>query len=223
MKIYAINGGPRKKWNTATMLNSFIEGAASVGGQVETETVHLFDLKYTGCVSCFSCKRDGPGYAKCAVKDGIHGLLQSVSAADGVVFGSPIYFHDITAQLRGFLERLFFQFHSFEKGGGSLAPKKILTAMIYTMNVTEETFNKHKYADNLSTTESYFTYTFHSKPELLYAFNTYEFEDYSRYRANYWDAEEKAAWREKQFPVDCRNAFAAGKRMAERLLAAPRV
>lgn len=48
MKIYAINGGPRKTWNTATMLKSFLDGATSASDQVETEIIHLFDLNYTG-------------------------------------------------------------------------------------------------------------------------------------------------------------------------------
>lgn len=214
MKIYAINGGPRKEWNTATMLGHFLEGAASAGSHVETELIHLFDLKYTGCISCFSCKRPGRGYARCAVRDGIHDLLQQLPLADGIVFGSPIYFHDITAQLRGLLERLFFQYHSFEKGEKSLAPKKVPTAIIYTMNVTEDVFRRDGYAANLRTTESYFDWTFYAKSELLYAFNTYEFNDYGRYKASYWDEPEKAAWRKKQFPLDCRAAFEAGRRMA---------
>lgn len=217
MKIYAINGGPRKKWNTGTMLDSFLEGAASLGSHVETETVHLFNLDYKGCVSCFSCKRGGPGYGKCAIKDDIYELLQRVPQADGVVFGSSIYFHDITAQLRGFLERLLFQYHSFEQGEDSLAPKKLLSAVIYTMNVTEDIFKSANYAANLETTEGYLDYTFHSKPELLYAFNTYEFTDYGKYRASYWNEPEKAEWHKTQFPKDCRAAFDAGRRMAKRI------
>ena len=216
VKIYGVNGGPRKKWNTATMLNSFLEGAASVGEHVEVEAVHLFDLKYTGCVSCFACKREGSGYGKCTVKDDIFQLLQEMPLADGFVLATPIYFHDITAQLRGFLERLFFQFHSFEQGEETLAPKKLLSAMIYTMNVTEEIFNTDGYADNLEATQNYLEHTFGNRPELLYAFNTYEFTDYSKYKASYWNERDKADWKQRQFPLDCARAFEAGKRMAQK-------
>lgn len=54
MKVLAINGSPRKTWNTATVLTKALEGAASQGAQ--TELIHLYDLNYKGCISCFACK-----------------------------------------------------------------------------------------------------------------------------------------------------------------------
>ena len=57
MKVLAINGSPRKTWNTATLLRNTLDGAASQGA--ETELVHLYDLDYTGCTSCFACKLKG--------------------------------------------------------------------------------------------------------------------------------------------------------------------
>ena len=162
MKIYAINGGPRKKWNTATMLEYFLQGAQSAGADVEVETIHLYDLKYTGCQSCVACKlKGGPSDGKCGYPDGLRAVLEKVSQADGIVCGSPICFHDITAQLRGFLEKLFFQDHPLVQGENSIAPKKIASAMIYTMNVKEERMREQGY------------------PEIPYAFDTYEFKDYS--------------------------------------------
>ena len=49
----AFNGSPRKDWNTATLLNKALEGAASKGAT--TELIHLYDLNYKGCISCFAC------------------------------------------------------------------------------------------------------------------------------------------------------------------------
>lgn len=57
MNVIAVNGSPRKDWNTSTLLKSAPEGAESVGAR--TELVHLYDLTYKGCTSCFSCKRKG--------------------------------------------------------------------------------------------------------------------------------------------------------------------
>ncbi len=54
MKIMAFNGSPRKKWNTATLLAKALEGAASRAA--ETELIHLYDLDYKACISCFACK-----------------------------------------------------------------------------------------------------------------------------------------------------------------------
>jgi multimeric flavodoxin WrbA len=70
MKAIGVNGSPRKKWNTATLLKKALEGAASEGAK--TTLVHLYDLDYKGCISCFACKmRGGKSYGKCAVKDGL--------------------------------------------------------------------------------------------------------------------------------------------------------
>ena len=69
MNVMAFNGSPRKKnWNTVTLLNNALEGAASAGA--DTELIHLYDLNFSGCISCFSCKKisrkkDGV----CAVQD----------------------------------------------------------------------------------------------------------------------------------------------------------
>jgi multimeric flavodoxin WrbA len=64
----AFNGGPRKKWNTATLLGKALEGAASRGA--ETRLFHLYDLDFKGCISCFACKeRGGKSYGACAVQD----------------------------------------------------------------------------------------------------------------------------------------------------------
>jgi multimeric flavodoxin WrbA len=51
MKAIGVNGSPRKKWNTATLLKKALEGAASEGAK--TALVHLYDLDYKGCISCF--------------------------------------------------------------------------------------------------------------------------------------------------------------------------
>ena len=56
MKVMAFNGSPRKKkWNTVTLLKHVLKGAASVGAK--TELIQLYDLNYSGCISCFSCKK----------------------------------------------------------------------------------------------------------------------------------------------------------------------
>jgi len=91
MKVLAINGSPRKKWNTATLLQNALDGAASQGAK--TELVHLYDLNYTGCTSCFACKlKDGKSYGKCAVRDGLTPLLEKIPDAGALILGSHIYF-----------------------------------------------------------------------------------------------------------------------------------
>jgi multimeric flavodoxin WrbA len=57
MKVMAFNGSPRKKWNTATLLANALKGAVTQG--TETELIHLYELNFKGCISCFACKTIG--------------------------------------------------------------------------------------------------------------------------------------------------------------------
>ena len=84
MKAIGVNGSPRKKWNTATLLEKALKGAGSQGAK--TELFHLYDLNYKGCISCFACKKKpGKSYGKCAVKDGLMPVLEKVNEADVII------------------------------------------------------------------------------------------------------------------------------------------
>ena len=106
MNIFAINGSPRKNWNTAILLNKVLEGAASRNSN--TELIHLYDLEYKGCTSCFFCKRKYQKHGACAMKDDLTPVLEKLNTADAIVFGSPIYFMNITSGMAVFLERFLF-------------------------------------------------------------------------------------------------------------------
>lgn len=85
MRIIFINGSPRKDWNTAILLNKALEGAASQGA--ETELIHLYDLNYKGCTSCFACKKkDGKSYGKCATNDELAPILNKVAEVDTITY-----------------------------------------------------------------------------------------------------------------------------------------
>src|SRR5208337_3352580 len=105
MKVIGFNGSPRKKWNTASLLQKALEGAASKGAK--TELIHLYDLDYKGCISCFACKtKDGKSYGTCAVKDDLTPIFKKVEKADAIILGSPIYFGRVTGEMASFYERL---------------------------------------------------------------------------------------------------------------------
>lgn len=219
MKIYLLNGGPRRDWNTAAMCESFARGAAGAGAK--TETVRLFDRTYTGCRSCFACKvRGGSSYGHCGWRDGISELLEAVAAADGVVFASPVYFGTITPSLHAFAERLFFPAVAYDRGYSVIAPKKLETAVIYTMNVKERILTDEYIGPAnggpLGFFERYVARVY-TAPERVCAFNTYQFTDYGAFVADGWDEREKAEWREREFPKERQRAFEAGARMAEKI------
>ncbi|HLA80370.1 MAG TPA: flavodoxin family protein, partial [Thermoleophilia bacterium] len=113
MNVIAVNGSPRKDWNTGILLKSALEGAESVGAQ--TKLVHLYDLSYKGCTSCFSCKRKGNTCnGLCVMRDDLRDVLAEVLGCDALVLGSPIYFGDVTGETRSFLERLLFPNISYD-------------------------------------------------------------------------------------------------------------
>lgn len=207
MKVIAINGSPRKNKNTATLLSKALEGAASC--DAETELVHLYDLNYKGCISCFACKlKNGKSYGKCALKDDLTPILEKVSNADAVIFGSPIYLHSVTGAMRSFLERFIFQYLVYDTNHTSLFPKKISTGFIYTMNVTSEQF-KAGYENELKSMNTYLEKTF-GYFETLVVNDTYQFDDYSKYVAPLFDEKKKRKVRDEQFPKYCQNAFDMG-------------
>ena len=215
MKVYAINGSPRKNKNTATLLQKALDGVkeAAKDKEVETEIINLYDLNYTGCKSCFACKRlGGKSYGKCAIKDDIYEVLEKVSQADGLIFGSPIYFGNITGQLMTFLERLIFPNLVYDKNYSTIAPKKMPTAFIYTMNAPEEFMDKIGYLSTFDKIESAIGRMF-TKPLVMYSNDTYQFDDYSKYESSAFSEEAKAEHRKIQFPIDCEKAFELGSNL----------
>jgi multimeric flavodoxin WrbA len=137
MNVIAVDGGPRKDWSTATMLKSALEGAESVGAQ--TELVHLYDLDYKGCTSCFSCKRKGNSCdGLCAQRDGLRPVLERVLTCDVLLIASPIYFGDVTGETRSFIERLLFPSASYDEFGLSVYPGHTSCGLVLTMNCPEQ-------------------------------------------------------------------------------------
>lgn len=213
MNVLAINGSPRKNWNTATLLNEALEGAASQGAT--TELVHLYDLKYKGCVSCFACKlNNGASYGSCAYQDDLTPIFEKLEYVDAVILGSPIYLGNSTGEMRSFLERLVFQYLVYDGNYSTLFKKKIPIGFIYTMNVDETRMKEFGYEQALGRTEFALAKTFGSC-ESLYVLDTYQFRDYSKYVATAFSEAHKAKRRNEVFPDDCKKAFDMGARFAQ--------
>lgn len=211
MKVMAINGSPRKKWNTATVLEHALQGAASVDNKVSCELINLYELNYKGCISCFQCKLiGGASYGRCAVKDQLKPVLDSMIEADVLIFGSPIYFSDVTGMARCMFERLCFPLFVYDKNYSSLAPKKVRTGFIYTMNIGYTSMEEYGYPGRLAVMEKFVGRIFSHTPQVQYVNNTLQFSDYSKYKAELFSPEEKKAYREKHFPEDCKDAFQMG-------------
>jgi multimeric flavodoxin WrbA len=88
----------------ATLLEKALEGAASQGAKAEL--IHLYDLTYKGCISCFACKTiGGKSYGRCAVKDELKPIFRKIERADAIILGSPIYIGTVTREMQSFMER----------------------------------------------------------------------------------------------------------------------
>jgi len=214
MKVMAFNGSPRKEWNTATLLKKALEGASSKG--VETELIHLYDLDFKGCMSCFACKeKGGKSYGKCAVEDDLMPIFKKIEGADAVIFGSPVYLGSISGEMQSFMERLIFPYIKYTDPPESLFPRKIPTGFIYTMNVDEEHMNELGYRQRFATIERLLAIIFGSS-EMYLCFDTCQFEDYSKVIAPRFNPEMKLKRRNEVFPGDCQKTFEMGVRLAQR-------
>ncbi len=212
MKVMAFNGSPRKKWNTATLLGKALEGAASKGAK--TELIHLYDLNFKGCISCFACKTiGGKSYGRCAVKDDLNPIFKKIEKADAIILGSPIYFGDVSGEMRSFMERLLFANLTYTDPPQSLFPTKIKTGFIYTMNSNEEQMRERGYLQLFGMNETYLKMIFGAS-EYILSLDTYQFDDYSKVVSTRFDPEKKKKRREEIFPKECEKAFGMGVRFA---------
>ncbi len=212
MKLIAVNGSPRKSWNTATLLKKAIEGAQAAGAK--TELIHLYDLNFKGCTSCFACKMiDSPAKGRCAMKDDLTPILKMIEdRADAVVLGTPVYFGSMSGELKSCMERLLFAPLVYSQPPRSLFPRTLRTAMIYTMNVSEEASVQRGYQAMTAATEASLKMIF-GWAETLCSYDTYQFPDYSKVVMEHFDPEKKALRRKEVFPADCRKAFDLGQRL----------
>jgi len=219
MSVIAVNGSPRKHWNTAKLLEKALAGAATQGAH--TELVHLYDLDFKGCTSCFGCKlKGGKSYGKCAMRDGLTPLLEKLAGADAFVLGSPIYFGTVTGEMRSFMERLLYPYFVYARPPQSLFGRTIPTAFIYTMNVAENIASDYQYPVHFGVNQNYLARIF-GQAETLCAYETLQFEDYDKVVFNYFDPVERREKYQKAFPAMCLKAFELGVRLGGQACAAP--
>lgn len=102
MKIAILNGSPRKA-NTAGLVDAFAEGAKEAGHEVEI--LHVGRMKINGCLGCEYCH--GKGQGSCVQKDDMEKVMPAYKEADMIVYASPIYYFDMTAQISAAIQRVY--------------------------------------------------------------------------------------------------------------------
>ncbi len=214
MKLLAVNGSPRKKWNTARLLERVVEGAASQGAKAGL--IHLRDLKYGGCLSCFHCKDPkGKSYGRCVLKDDLREVLDRAHQADLLVLGTPFYFSVETALMRAFLERLWFQYYLYTRQKPPLSPRKKAVGLLYTMNVREEDIPRYGQDATINRAKGVME-TLFGPCQVFLCTDTKQVKEYAKYEMDVWDVEAKDRRHQEVFPEDLKRAFDWGARLASR-------
>ncbi|APH38577.1 flavodoxin family protein [Methanohalophilus halophilus] len=101
MKVVGFVGSPRKDGNTDVLVQQVLDGASEAGADVRKFNINEMD--FTGCQACGYCK----AHERCKLEDDMEKALDAIIDADGIVFGSPIYFGQFTGQARSFIDRFY--------------------------------------------------------------------------------------------------------------------
>jgi multimeric flavodoxin WrbA len=100
-KIIALNGSPREQGSTAALVDAVLKAAGQQGAEVKS--YYLNGMKIRGCQACYACKAEG----RCVLNDDMQQLYGEIAGADGIIFASPVYMWQVTAQLKAAVDRLF--------------------------------------------------------------------------------------------------------------------
>ena len=209
-KIIAINAGPRMGWNTETLVSEAARGAEAAGAEVER--FDLFRLeKYTGCISCFGCKKE-KFKGHCICRDGLTPVLDAIREADGLIIGSPNYLSEMTASFRALYERLIFQNLTYNMENPCCNEHKIPVLMIMTSNAPEGMYSylTNNYKQTLT--------NFVGPTEVFVSGDTLQLKDYSKtdWKWSMFDPEAKQQRHDTVFPQEFEKAFEMGKALAQK-------
>ena len=207
-KIIAVNAGPRKGWNTDTLITEAARGAEEAGAVVER--FDLFRLeKYTGCISCFGCKKE-KNKGRCICRDGLTPVLDAVREADGLIIGSPNYLSQLTASFRALYERLIFQNLTYNSETPCCNAHPLPVLLIMTSNAPDT-----MYKELLENYRQIFS-RFVGPTQVLVSGETLQIKDYSKtdWEWSYFDPQAKKERHDTIFPQECRKAFEMGRELA---------
>jgi multimeric flavodoxin WrbA len=138
MKITCVLGSPRETGNSSTIASRFCGKAEELGAEVKTFVLN--QLQYQGCQGCMACKTK---LDRCILEDDLTEVLEAVRETDVLVLASPVYFWDISGQLKTFMDRTYSylvpDFHT-NPIKSRLAPGKKLVFILTQGNPDEEMF-----------------------------------------------------------------------------------
>ena len=203
-RIIAVNAGPRKGWNTDTLISEAAKGAEGAGAEIVKFDLYKLE-RFTGCISCFVCKRNAHK-GHCVCRDGLTPVLDAIRESDGLIIGSPNYLSEMTASFRALYERLIFQSLTYNLETPCCAERSVPVLLIMTSNAPDTAYAEmlRGYQQTLS--------RFVGPTEVLVSGNTLQLKDYSRtdWPWTMFDPEAKQIRHETVVPQECRKAYEMG-------------
>lgn len=206
-KVVIVNAGPRKGWNTDSLLREAARGAEENGAEIVR--FDLFSLeRYTGCISCFGCKKEKfKGHCMC--KDGLTPVLDAIREADGLIIGSPNYLSNMTASFRALYERLVFQNLTYNRENPCCNEHKIPVLLIMTSNAPDTAYAEllESYRRTLD--------AFVGPAEVLVSGDTLQLKDYGStdWPWSMFNPEAKKERHVTVFPQECQKAYELGSKL----------
>ena len=104
MKVTVVKGSARRKGNSSKIVEAFCEG---LGSGAEVNEYEMQKLNASGCIGCMSCKGKNE---RCAINDDLSAVHDEMHESDVLVLSSPVYFGDVSAQAKIFIDRLYHLF-----------------------------------------------------------------------------------------------------------------
>lgn len=105
MKVVAFNGSPRKEGNTYHAIKLVADEL--IKEDIDVEIVHVGNQVIRGCLACNQCAKNKD--EKCVIKgDNLNEYIQKMKEADGIIFGSPVYYSAIAGTMKCFLDRAIY-------------------------------------------------------------------------------------------------------------------
>jgi multimeric flavodoxin WrbA len=104
MKIASFLGSPKKKGNTAALLDSVLKGI-NESADTESEYFFLHDMKIAPCSGCDACRNENS--SGCVIKDDMEQVYTAIKKADTIILATPIYWWSVTAQMKLMIDRIY--------------------------------------------------------------------------------------------------------------------
>lgn len=129
MKALAVLGSPRKNGYTSALMESYISGLKANQEDIEIKQIHLENLTISGCKGCNACQTNKVEF--CISDDDMIEIYKAVIDSDVIVLASPVYFFNVTAQMKAMIDRLYAIY-------GHLKGKKLVFLSTYGADKIEE-------------------------------------------------------------------------------------